>query len=365
MVLHADRRARGHQVRERAVHVAVQVGRELAVLRTVLLTQALGEEAGGEAGNRDRALLEPIRLVDAGDRVEVQPVRRPPVGADAADEAAQLLLVPPPADVVRSVREAEATAARDVAGRRIGLREGVEQRARARVAFVWQLDVAGDEVGARADAELVVDEARQVRAQVGALEVVRLRRARPLLGLARDEEGRAGLARAAGNAQAQLVDVAFAQRRAGSIEQRVVAVQRVHRRAHARRSLDQAAVADGVEVGAEAACADVVGNEAVGHVHHRALGVRADLRAPSAAALRRDLDHAVRRGGAIKRRSRRPLQHLDRRDVLRIDVVPPRRRDATGEEAARLDLVADADAIDQDERRALERDARVAADPDA
>src|SRR5690606_39374319 len=58
----------------------------------------------------------------------------------------------------------------------------------------------------------------------------------------------------------------------------------------------------------------------------RVLRVERPLRPPRDATLGGDDDHAVGRVGAVEGRSRRAAHDLDRLDLVRVDVVDPRRR---------------------------------------
>src|ERR1043166_1734882 len=75
-------------------------------------------------------------------------------------------------------------------------------------------------------------------------------------------------------------------------------------------------------------------------------------RPPDGAPLGDDLDDPVRCLGAVERRGRRPLEHLDRRDVVRVEVIDPGRVVATPAEtdAVRAGGVVRPNAVDEDVR---------------
>src|SRR5207253_9093754 len=78
-----------------------------------------------------------------------------------------------------------------------------------------------------------------------------------------------------------------------------------------------------------------------------------------------DLDHAIRRFGTVQRRRRGTLQHLDRRDVVGVDVVDSGRGVPTALEAdgVRTRGIVGSDTIDEDDRLRAQTEGTDAANP--
>ena len=157
---------------------------------------------------------------------------------------------------------------------------------------------------------------------------------------------------AAGNVHAVLVAVAVLERRRARIVPEVERRERVRTACTRRDRLDVAVDARAHGVAApHGVCLGVP----VVVLHLPLLGVHVPPRRADLAALGGDHDHAGRGVGAVERRGGRTTQHIERLDVVRVDVIQATGRRTAGAEGL-LVAAAHAHAVDHVDRVVAERE---------